>query len=157
MAKNKFYTRFNRPPKIVSENYKPSLTNQQFKNECDINYIISHCTQDSLAQRLNLANSSMKFGEMLEDNQPFTYFTNLRDYENEFNLLPPDIRKEYNMSFKNFLMTVADGNKNGIKKAVDLGILPKSMLNVEKPVDIPTSQNVDVSTVTENVVIKENE
>lgn len=159
---SKFYTRYSKPPQISSNNDMPSLTNQQFKNETDINYIISHCTQESFQERLRVGNSALKFGEMLGSVQKLDYFTDLKDQENEFNLLPPSIRKEYNMSFKNFLESVTS-SKAGIEKACKLGILPKSFIIADdvvvSPSDSVSGKDFDTGNVGDlapEVVKKEN-
>lgn len=41
MKKCNFYTRFDTPPKVQTFNSSPSLTQQQFKEEADINNIIA--------------------------------------------------------------------------------------------------------------------
>ena len=41
MKKCNFYTRFDTPPKVQTFNSAPSLTQQQFKEEADINNIIA--------------------------------------------------------------------------------------------------------------------
>lgn len=41
MSEQRFYTRYNPPPKVSVKFSKPTLTQQQFKQECDINNIIA--------------------------------------------------------------------------------------------------------------------
>ena len=41
ISEQKFYTRYNPPPKVSVKFSKPSLTQQQFRQECDINTIIA--------------------------------------------------------------------------------------------------------------------
>lgn len=41
ISEQKFYTRYNPPPQVSVKFSKPSLTQQQFRQECDINTIIS--------------------------------------------------------------------------------------------------------------------
>lgn len=40
ISEQKFYTRYNPPPQVSVKFSKPSLTQQQFRQECDINNII---------------------------------------------------------------------------------------------------------------------
>lgn len=41
ISEQKFYTRYNPPPQVSVKFSKPSLTQQQFRQECDINTIIA--------------------------------------------------------------------------------------------------------------------
>lgn len=41
ISEQKFYTRYNPPPQVSVKFSKPSLTQQQFRQECDINNIIA--------------------------------------------------------------------------------------------------------------------
>lgn len=109
----------------------PSVTNQQWSDETNINYIIKHCTPDALNNSLRIANSQMAFGEMIESNQQLNLLYEHTKQKEEFNSLPSDIRKEYNYDFKEFL--IQSSTQEGVDKLVNLGLLPESYKNVDVP------------------------
>lgn len=119
-----FKTKYSTRQRIRTEfTDMPSETNQQWKDETDINYIIKNCSSDSLSYNLQIANSQLAFGEMVDAGQQLNILYEHTKQREQFNSLPSDIRKEFGYDFKEFLKQ--SSTQKGLDKLVDLGLLNK--------------------------------
>ena len=120
----KIYTRFDRPqiPGLTCED--ESLTQQQFKDECDIDCILRRYDQtgvlvDPLSER-RLA----QFGDFSNLPSFAEYQNRLAEVSEYFMSLPPDIRSNFANDVGIFIEAI--GNPDNESKLVELGILEKA-------------------------------
>lgn len=136
-----FYTRFNPPPKVGLEFTEPSMTEQHFKDECDINNIIKTYQQTGVlpsGDRQPLFGDFADFPQDLQSSQ--AYFD---DAQERFMQLPAQLRKEFDNDPVKLLQFVADGNNRD--RAIELGL-------IERPPQANASQaNAPVSSQSTNV------
>lgn len=112
-----FYSAYNTPPDDGIYNEEPTLTQQHFQDECDINLIMARATQS---------------GE-LPPGRPTFYgdFTDVQDYQSalhkiqkantEFMALPAHIRDTFHNDPAEFLAFTMDPNNKD--QAISLGLI----------------------------------
>ena len=122
----KFMTQFS--PRVVRGVFfkDPSKTQQQFKDEADINHLIDNYTKTGSFY-------DMRTLMRAKPRQPvFADFTNIPDFEEGQNLiargteafqsLPVKIREKFNNSVELLLAFLRDTNNE--KEAIELGLIP---------------------------------
>lgn len=116
-----FYTKFNPPPQVGLEFTEPSMTEQHFKVECDINNIVA---QYQVTGVLPQGNREPLFGDFAEFPQDLQssqkYFD---DAQARFMELPAQLRKEFDNDPVKLLQFIADGNNR--ERAIELGLIDK--------------------------------
>ena len=88
-----FYTRYNTPPQVSIEFVKPSLTEQHFKDECDINNIVAQYQQTGVmpsGSREPLFGDFADFPQDLQASQAF-----FDEAQERFMQLSSDVRKRF--------------------------------------------------------------
>ena len=106
--------------KISSLNTDPSLTQQQFKDECDINNIIKTYSQTGVLP------VSKKVGAFLDVSNVTDYQTSLQtvyEAQRAFDALPSKIRTRFEND-PNLLLAFIEDDKN-YDEALSLGLLEK--------------------------------
>lgn len=106
--------------KISSLNTDPSLTQQQFKDECDINNIIKTYSQTGVLP------VSTKVGAFLDVSNVADYQTSLQtvyEAQRAFDALPSKIRTRFEND-PNLLLAFIEDDKN-YDEALSLGLLEK--------------------------------
>lgn len=111
-----------------------SMTQQNFKDECDINNILRKHKKTGLIDHVSQFN-----GDYADLSEPVDYQTALNiviEAGEAFSTLPAGIRKMFNNSPQEFLEFADD--ENNAEKMQELGLLPKTT-----PADssVPTGQN----------------
>lgn len=137
-----FYTRFNRPPQVGLEFTEPSMTEQHFKDECDINTIVARYQETGVlpqGDRQPLFGDFAEFPQDLQSSQ--AYFD---DAQERFMQLPASLRKEFGNDPVKLLQFIADGNNRD--RAIELGLIDKPA-QAESPVQ---PQETKVSTDGQN-------
>lgn len=119
----KIYSRFDRPQVVGLTCEDESLTQQQFKDECDIDCILRRYDQtgvlvDPLSER-RLA----QFGDFSNLPSFSEYQNRLAEVSEYFMSLPPEIRSNFANDLGTFIDTI--GNPDNESKLVELGILVK--------------------------------
>lgn len=138
----KFFTKFNPPPQVGLEFTEPSMTEQHFKDECDINNIVAQYQQTGVlpqGDRQPLFGDFADFPQDLQSSQ--AYFD---DAHERFMQLPATLRKEFDNDPVKLLQFVADDNNRD--RAIELGL-------IERPpqANVPVSpQETKVSSNPEN-------
>lgn len=119
----KIYSRFDRPqtPGLTCED--ESLTQQQFKDECDIDCILRRYDQtgvlvDPLSER-RLA----QFGDFSNLPSFAEYQNRLAEVSEYFMSLPPEVRSNFANDIGTFIEAI--GNPDNESKLIELGILEK--------------------------------
>lgn len=116
-----FYTRFNRPPQVGLEFTEPSMTEQHFKDECDINNIVATYQATGVlpsGNREPLFGDFADFPQDLQSSQ--AYFD---DAHERFMQLPAQLRKEFDNDPVKLLAFIADSNNRD--RAIELGLIDK--------------------------------
>lgn len=151
-----FYTRYKAPKSPVADSSKPSLTQQEFKESCDINNILAKFSVQ--AQALGVSVSQL----MPQDQGTYGDFSNLDDFQtaqnkisflnDQFSNLPSDVRRKFGDDLNTFMSALSDPNR--IDELGELGVWNKDsflefkrqraqLLQKDKP------QNADKTAVTE--------
>lgn len=114
-----FYTRFNPPPQQSIKFLEPSMTEQHFKDECDINTIVSRYQETGVLPQGNrepLFGDFTEFPTDLQSSQQFFDEAHARFME-----LPSNLRKEFNNDPVQLLAFLHDENNRA--RAVELGLI----------------------------------
>lgn len=101
--------------------FGPSKTQQNCKDECDINLIVKKHAQTGLLTHTN--KNEPKYGDFTRA-MPYQDAMNLvAQADEQFSLLPAELRKKFENDSAQFLAFCED--ENNITEMQDLGILPK--------------------------------
>jgi hypothetical protein len=123
-----FYTRYNAPKSPVADSSKPSLTQQEFKESCDINNILAKFSVQ--AQALGVDASQL----MPQDQGTYGDFSNLDDFQtaqnkiaflnDQFSNLPSDVRRRFGDDLNNFVSAISDPTR--VDELGELGVWNKA-------------------------------
>lgn len=142
----KFYTSFNRPPRVASHAGGKSMTQQQFAQECDINYIVKRAQRTGTIPAL--PTQEMLFGTLSEDTfkQRMDQMAEIKSY---FECLPSEIRLHYHNSVNEFIALM--NTEEGIEEGRKLGIISPAGTPVpDAPEEASTADGTSVSDVPQN-------
>lgn len=137
-----FFTKFNPPPQVGLEFTEPSMTEQHFKDECDINNIVAQYQQTGVlpqGDRQPLFGDFADFPQDLQSSQAF-----FDDAQERFMQLDARVRKEFDNDPVKLLQFIADDNNRD--RAIELGLIERPP-QANAPV---SSQNTIVSSNAEN-------
>ena len=122
-----FYTRYKTPKSPVADSSKPSLTQQEFKESCDINNILAKFSVQ--AQALGVDPSLL----MPQDQGTYGDFSNLDDFQtaqnkiaflnDQFSNLPSSVRRKFGDDLNTFIGAISDPNR--IDELGELGVWNK--------------------------------
>lgn len=122
-----FYTRYKAPKSPVADSSKPSLTQQEFKESCDINNILAKFAVQ--AQALGVDPSQL----MPQDQGSYGDFSNLDDFQtaqnklaflnDQFSNLPSNVRRKFGDNLNNFIVAISDPSR--IDELGELGVWNK--------------------------------
>lgn len=132
-----FYTKFNPPPQVCLEFTEPSMTEQHFKDDCDINNIVAQYQQTGVlpqGDRQPLFGDFADFPTDLMSSQK--YFD---DAQERFMQLDARLRKEFDNDPVKLLAFIGDSNNRD--RAIELGLIER-----------PPQANAPVSSQETNVV-----
>lgn len=136
----KFYTRYVTPPEVSIEFKKPSMTEQHFKDECDINNIVAQYQQTGVmpsGDRQPLFGDFSEFPHDLQASQAF-----FDEAAERFMQLSSDIRKRFGNDPVQLLSFLHD-EKNR-EEAISLGLVNAPAPPPQAPETVQ-SQNTNVS------------
>lgn len=122
-----FYTRYKAPKSPVADSSKPSLTQQEFKESCDINNILAKFSVQ--ARALGVEPSQL----MPQDQGTYGDFSQLDDFQtaqnkiaflnDQFSNLPSDVRRKFGDNLNTFMSALSDPNR--IDELGELGVWNK--------------------------------
>lgn len=122
------HSRYNPPPQIGERNEEPSLTQQHFKEECDVNQILAKFVKTGILENIGP-------GAYVDLGEPYDYMTALETIRNAdlmFNELPSHIRKEFSNDPAKYLEFVYDPKNK--ERGIELGIFTSdAKIVLEKP------------------------
>lgn len=133
----KFYTRYNPPPQVRVEFKEPSLTQQQFKEEADINNIIASVNaQGVVGNPLWQGNRQPLYGDFanLPSDDYLAAQNLLLEANDNFMALPATVRQHFNNNPAELLAFIQSSPSDD--ELVKIGLaLPKDM--VKEPLKPP--------------------
>lgn len=112
--------------------FEEGKTQSQFKDECDINYLLRHYN--------NVPKPEPVYGDCTQYSDLQSAMNVLNAAENDFMALPSDIRSRFNHSpieFYNFC-----NNAENYDELVNLGLANKKLEQVPLDVTVPTDTNL---------------
>lgn len=122
-----FYTRYKAPKSPVADSSKPSLTQQEFKESCDINNILAKFAVQ--AQALGVEPSLL----MPQDQGTYGDFSNLDDFQtaqnkiaflnDQFSNLPSNVRRKFGDDLNTFIGAISDPSR--IDELGEMGVWNK--------------------------------
>lgn len=120
-----FYSRYNPAPQVAVEFDEPSMTQQHFADECDINNILAKFVKTGILENIGPG----VYADVAEAGDYLDAIETIRRADEEFSSLPSHIRKEFDNSPANFLAFVADEKNRD--RAVEIGLInqPKNQQN----------------------------
>lgn len=128
----------------------PSLTKQSFKDECDINNIVSKFAKTGVLEHVAL--SKPQFGDFLGVSDYQTALNQVLEAEDAFDALPAKVRARFHNQPVEFLEFCADEKNHD--EMVELGLIepsplfypkgseaaePEAQIDADKPVEDPRS------------------
>lgn len=124
----KFNTRYE-PPKVEGVSFKePSLTQQQFKQESDINYIVERSAETGYLTDPFVKPSRLPMYGDYSDIPDFISANNIMTQAQEdFMKLPSKLRKEFDNDPNKFLQFMS--SEGNLERAIELGLCEK----IEQP------------------------
>lgn len=134
-----FRTQYTNPsPRLITEFFKPSLTQQHFKSECDINNIMARYRETGfLTDPLKPATTKPQFGDYSTQFDYMAAQNTIAQARESFEALPSRIRKRFANDPAEMLAFLQD--ESNVEEAVKLGL-------IEKPAVV--DEAVEPSTVT---------
>lgn len=113
----KFYTAYDRPPRVVSDVGGESMTQQQFAQVCDINYIVKRAQRTGTIPCIP---NDFVFGDFSDSTfkERMDSMANIKSY---FDGLPSNVRLAYGNDVNNLIASMT--TDEGVAKARELGLL----------------------------------
>lgn len=146
---SEFYTNYNRPPNVKSRNSLPSLTLQQFRDECDINNLVERYNRTgTFYNALDCAGRMVRmpqFGDFSDLGDFREQQQKILDIYDHFQTLPSKIRERFNNNPAFFVEFV--GDEKNLDECVQLGLLAR-------PKKVDPVAPVDPTTVGDGVAVK---
>lgn len=122
------YSAYNPPPQVGEYNPEPSMTQQHFQDECDINNILAKFVKNGFLETVGPGyyddvSDSYEYRQSIEI---------LREAEARFADLPATVRKHFNNDPGAFMDFVH--NPSNREKAIELGMIKKDA-NIQSTTD----------------------
>lgn len=124
----------------IKFNLEESMTQQQFKNDVDINNIVGRFLQTGFVNPMLVKQGVPQYGDVSMIESYKHSLDQIRDAEQMFMQLPARLRARFNHDPIELLSFVAD--KNNLAEAAELGL-------VEPPAHLPLDVNVPSDTIKE--------
>lgn len=150
VVNHKVNTIYNRKVPVGVHFNKPSLTQQQFKDEADLNNIVDRNMQlknPEFITKLHLMGGSVNKNEPI-----YGDFTTVTDYASALNMvdkaradfmsLPSNVREYFGNNPSKLMEFVS--NEANYEKGVELGIFKKKVVEAQYPSTGDSSTNVDL-------------
>lgn len=107
--------------RVVTEFKKPSKTKQSFKDECDVNVILSKYMKTGLIT--HLAGRQLTFGDFTSATDYQTALNRILEANNAFETLPAKVRARFANDPSELIAFVSDPTNR--KEAEELGLVEK--------------------------------
>lgn len=126
----------------IKFNLEESMTQQQFKNDVDINNIVGRFLQTGFVNPMLVKQGVPQYGDVSMIESYRHSLDQIRDAQQMFMQLPSKIRSRFQHDPLELLAFVAD--KNNLPEAIELGL-------VEPPAHLPLDVNVPSDTLNKEV------
>ena len=147
--KPKFRSAYDKPVRVAIDCQDPSLTQQSDKDKADIKKIIAKYDKTGLILHVNKMEA--RFEDVSEVKDLKVTSDIIRNAESDFNMLPSDVRKEFDNDMYKFYEALESGDQ----RLVDFGLVESSggvgvspteetgtvSVAVETPVSTPAEQD----------------
>lgn len=100
-----FFTKHNPPPKVISPSGKVSLTESQYLNDCDINFVMRRC---AAGDTTFVRTDKPLFADVSEVGDFARSMDKMLDARRTFEGLPAELRKRCGNDIRAFIDYVAD-------------------------------------------------
>jgi len=118
-----------RVPTVISSN---SRTQQHFKKECDINFIMAKYQKTGLLEHVNTYQGD--YADLADAPDYLSAMQKINEANHAFSTLPSSLRKRFENNPHNFLNFVMD--ENNYEECVEMGLMvPKP--TPSSPTDVP--------------------
>jgi len=135
--KTKIYSIFDPSPKVLEVNDDPTMTQQHFAAECDINNIIaSYALTGNLTDPLVVPTRAAQYGDFSHIMDYPSALSALMDAQERFDLLPAKLRARFENN-PAYLLSFLE-NPDNRQEAIDLGILNAPVPISSAPEQLPT-------------------
>lgn len=120
----KFYTRFNKPPKVVQTFKEPSLTVQGERDNTDVHNILNRFVRTGDLGYFGLGKPAQPFYGDFSETPDFQQSMELNARASEyFDQLPSKIRKQFDNDFRKMINFI--GNDANHEVALEMGLLER--------------------------------
>lgn len=126
---------------------KPSMTQQQFKDECDINNIMDRYLKTGVLSDPLDRRGTPKYGDYADIGDYMDHMNKVVEANEMFEALPASIRKRFNNNPADLIEFVMDSNNR--KEAEILGLIEKVEPIVNKEVSVNSTKVESEVSVTE--------
>ena len=138
MSKPVFHTAYEPPPQVEFVNNEPSLTQQHFAEECDINNIVEkYMISGVLGDPLVSPSVSPMYGDYSSVEDFHSAQTIIAHATQAFDLLPAALRKRFNNDPAQLLSFLEDESNR--EEAIKIGLVDNSQSNLQHSPSVPTS------------------
>ena len=124
---------------------EPSLTQQQFKDECDINRIMDRYLKTGVLSDPLDRRGTPKYGEYADIGDYMEHMNKVVEANEMFEALPASIRKRFNNNPADLIEFVMDSNNRA--EAEFLGLIDKEEVIEEKVTDVNSTAVESTSSV----------
>lgn len=131
-----------------------SKTQQQYKDECDINWIVAHNPSDDVNLIIEKNAKAASYGSVNDYETVLEHLDKVAQTRSYFEDLPSHIRSQFGNDFKTFLIESQDKNcfDKFVKAGIYEGLKPKEEIIETVPsTDLPTDSLDKVIDKIENV------
>lgn len=115
--------------RVFTRNTAPSKTDQQYKDECDTNYILRKYKQTGVIT--HLARSAGQFADLSDIPDLLDGYNRIKAAQEGFNSLPATIRNRFNNDFHSMVAFLND--PKNLSEAQELGLREKPPQKLEQP------------------------
>lgn len=129
--------RENGTTRVATLNEEPSKTQQQFKEDCDVNFIVKKFMRTG--QLTHLAKQQGYYADMSEYPDLATAMQSLSEAQSAFDALPADLRRRFGNSPVEMVKFLQD--PNNVEESIKLGLRNAPAKSQEK--QKPGIDNVD--------------
>lgn len=125
-----------RPPRVgVNFSDAPSLAQQQFRDECDINYVVKNFVQTGAIDPNILNKRAAMYGDVSDVNDLQSALDIVKAAQEGFDTLPADIRDRFKNDPRELLAFL--DNPDNRQEAIDLGLMDGVKTTKEPPTAPP--------------------
>lgn len=142
-----------RVKRVATKNTEPSKTDQQYKQDCDVNHIIRKFSKTG--QISHLAKAQGQYADVAEIPDLLGALGQVTQAQQSFDLLPAELRKKFSNSpveMYNWLQ-----NPQNDKEAVRLGLKEVRNAPSQASTSVPTREETKRSAVGKNPQLRKNQ